>query len=448
MFVVALIGFVVVVVWGLFNPFIGLLGLLAVNTFQPGELWKFFQVIHAERVMVLVVAFSWLINRGFKLEIPTITKRILLLWFVMFLSVPFSPIFRMGALLAALDFGKIIIYHVVTVNLVTTSRRLWVFVIAFALIMGGVAAWGSYLYWTGDVQIRSTGIGEETVQRALVANSNFANSNALGLALAFGLPFAVLLIFGEAIPIRILGAVTAVLITTTLVLTASRVAFFTFLFMVGVAVLSLKRRVVFGVLAFVILILTWLLMPQEHRDRYLSIGSLGQDTAYQARVYCRQAGLAMIRDYPILGVGIGQFGNANGSRYWPGGQMMWFEAHNLYIQVPAEIGFVGTVAFTIFVWQVFGDNRRLRRSLREVPKCPVWFRYLPLVCLSVLFGHLLSGWSAHTMTRDSWYLIAAIIAAQMGIVKREFGVAADVPATAPAHRGDTRIDRQEVVTQP
>jgi O-antigen ligase len=446
MLFLAIVAFVVAAFWGLMNPFAGLLGMIGVNTLRPGETWQFFNAIYPEKLMALVVAVSWMIHRGGKLEIPTITRRVLLFWGVMFLGVPFSPVWRLGALMEALDFGKTIIYHVMVVNLVNNSRRLLAFVVVFSLIMGIVSVWGLYLFSIGRVQLRD--VSEGQVERARVRTSNFQSPNALGLSMALALPVVAIAIVGGSIPTRILSLVVLILIGTTLVLTGSRAAFFTILFMIGMAALNVKRRVAFGVLAVLAILTAWILMPEAHRERYLSVTSLEGDEAYNARIHCRQAGYAMIRDYPIFGVGVGQFGTANGTRYWPGpGPKKWLNAHNLFIQVPAELGIFGVVAFSLFVWQALKDIRLARGMANAAPQCPLWMRYLPVACLMCVLGLLFSGLSAHTMLRDTWYLITGAIAAQLAILKREYGVTEEATAGAGASQEATNGAQHPAVTR-
>ena len=65
-----------------------------------------------------------------------------------------------------------------------------------------------------------------------------------------------------------------------------------------------------------------------------------------------QAALGMIRDRPILGHGLNTF-MANYLQYWVGGERQPRYAHNCYLQMAAETGLVGLVAFAGLLIQMF-----------------------------------------------------------------------------------------------
>lgn len=415
---------VIAILWGLANPFVGVLGLLGVYTLQPGEQYRALQILHPERLMVLTVLLSFLLHRKKKLEFSPITKRVLLLWFVMFLGAPFSPFWRTGALMVALDFGKVVIYHFLIANLVDTRRRLWIFVVVFVLVMGIVASQGLYNYFVeGRTYWRSEGLG-----RMIADNSNFLTPNALGVAMAFTLPFAALLIIGESFWLRLVGLAVGTACLSALILTASRASFFVFIFMFLVLGFFSRRRLVLMPLVAVLLIVVWVLTPADYQQRYLTVTNL-HDESYQARVISRTIGVQMIKDHPIFGVGAGMFYVASGTEYWPGpGRRRWLGAHNLYVQVWAELGIGGVIAFGLFLFQLFRDLRILRQQARNAVNCPTWLRYFPLACFSIIMGLLLSGWSAHNLMRDMWYFIAALGVAAQGIFAREFQAAPETVA--------------------
>ena len=60
----------------------------------------------------------------------------------------------------------------------------------------------------------------------------------------------------------------------------------------------------------------------------------------------------MIRDRPLVGHGLNTF-MANYLRYWVAGERQPRYAHNCYLQVAAETGFVGLAAFLVWLWQLF-----------------------------------------------------------------------------------------------
>ena len=76
-----------------------------------------------------------------------------------------------------------------------------------------------------------------------------------------------------------------------------------------------------------------------------------------------QAALGMIRDRPILGHGVNTF-MANYLKYWVGGEQQPRYAHNCYLQVAAETGLIGLLAFLALLGVLFSQLVGRLRSLQ------------------------------------------------------------------------------------
>jgi putative inorganic carbon (HCO3(-)) transporter len=74
-----------------------------------------------------------------------------------------------------------------------------------------------------------------------------------------------------------------------------------------------------------------------------------------------QAAAGMIRDRPVLGHGLNTF-MANYLTYWVGGERQPRYAHNCYLQVAAETGLIGLVAFVGLLACLF---QRLVAGIRQ-----------------------------------------------------------------------------------
>src|SRR6185436_10081494 len=83
-----------------------------------------------------------------------------------------------------------------------------------------------------------------------------------------------------------------------------------------------------------------------------------------ARETVMQEGINTFLEHPITGVGAGQFKNYNP----PGRKERWRETHNSLIQVAAETGIVGLLAFVFLVFRAgalcVSNLRLLSRSQR------------------------------------------------------------------------------------
>jgi O-antigen ligase len=400
------------------EPFVGLLGLLAITIVQPGELYPIIDAFHVERLIALIVLLSVMMKPE-KLQFPPITKKVLMFWGAMFVAVPLA-FWKSFALSNAFDFGRTIIYHVLLVNLVNSQKRVRAFVITYALLIGWLAGSTLFEYAHGQVQDKGT------FTRAVGLTSSADDPNALGTTLVSGLPFVMLAISAGKKKMKLIGWCIAMAAVWTVVLTASRTSFLNLMFLLAFFSFTRKKWYVYLPIAVVLAASIWVVMPQQYKDRYMSVKDRDKDESYIHRVMAWKAGWAMFKDNPLTGVGAGVFPNANGSKYWPGkGHPVWLQPHSLYIQAIAELGAIGTVAFFAMVFATIRAARRLTATLAAGPK---WLVGVPSACLFSLATLLFAGYSGHLLYRSNWYMLAALVAAMQLHIAPQLGKAEPVPA--------------------
>jgi O-antigen ligase len=85
----------------------------------------------------------------------------------------------------------------------------------------------------------------------------------------------------------------------------------------------------------------------------------------EARRTVMQEGIEAFLDHPMTGVGVGQFKNYNP----PERKERWLETHNVLIQVAAETGLFGLLAFSFLLFAAAAaaitTQRRVRYALRR-----------------------------------------------------------------------------------
>jgi O-antigen ligase len=191
--------------------------------------------------------------------------------------------------------------------------------------------------------------------------------------------------------------------------------------------------------AIALLAIIWQVMPTEYQQRYLSVRSLKDDESYQNRVLAWHAGWHMFLDYPLTGVGVGQFAIADGTKYWPDPQhKIWLNAHSLYLQLIAELGLFGALAFVAYLYSLFRLNFWLRKELAVFPGAPRWLRFYPTASTLSLLVLLFAGYSSHDLYRSTWYILGALSGCVEMLVKQERVKQRrekDVPVPEPAMVG-------------
>jgi putative inorganic carbon (HCO3(-)) transporter len=106
------------------------------------------------------------------------------------------------------------------------------------------------------------------------------------------------------------------------------------------------------------------------------------DRGMQDRWFMWQAAWGMIRTRPLVGHGLNTF-MANYLRYWVGGEQQPRYAHNCYLQMWAETGLIGLVAF---VWLLAQMGLYLFREVRRTADGPL--RALLAALIAGLVGFL------------------------------------------------------------
>jgi len=116
-----------------------------------------------------------------------------------------------------------------------------------------------------------------------------------------------------------------------------------------------------------------------------TIGEMDPEGSARQRFAVLQTALRIIQDHPMLGVGLGAYGEAN-AQYTPA--LGHLDTHNTYLNIVAETGLPGLALFLGLVASVLRDVREARRRARRVlpPQAEMlrWLQY-------GLCGYLIAG---------------------------------------------------------
>jgi O-antigen ligase len=190
------------------------------------------------------------------------------------------------------------------------------------------------------------------------------NENALLFVMCF--PFA----FWKTIELKgrkkLLMAGLCVLLVIGIILTGSRGGFLGLFAVIAACILQYRRvkhvsllpfllipAVVFGIIYFY--------GSTEYKERIGSIFDTENNYNYTSstgRINVWKQGIDMMMNNPLLGVGVQQFESAHGRTYrLEGGK--WSAAHNILIQVGAELGFPGLIAYCFIMFIVVMKLRKV-----------------------------------------------------------------------------------------
>lgn len=196
-------------------------------------------------------------------------------------------------------------------------------------------------------------------------------------------------------PIRWVALASAALLTLVIVLTESRGAFVALGVMALPTTITLVRRrprAIAGVAAVLGLVLYlapasfWARMQGLRKATSVAtIGEMDPEGSARQRFAVLQTATRIIRDHPVLGVGLGAYEVAQ-YRYNP--SLGYLDTHNTYLNVLAETGLPGLVLFLALIINVLrGVQHARRRAARESPAQAEALRWLQYA----LLGYLTAG---------------------------------------------------------
>lgn len=207
------------------------------------------------------------------------------------------------------------------------------------LALGLHSETGDFVVWKGYVQAS-----------AVFAHPNvFATYLLVYICLSLGIA-----LFTPERSKRVLAALVASISFGGLLLTFSRSGWVGFLAAALVFLILYPRFLKIGILLFLVVPLLVVLLPQKEVAGLAKRTTPEMDASTQARLGAYKTAWAMFSDYPVLGVGLGSFNQrfleykvpeARFPKNYIRGSEMGMEAHSTYLQLLAETGVIGLLAF-------------------------------------------------------------------------------------------------------
>jgi len=246
-------------------------------------------------------------------------------------------------------FLKVVTIFVLMINLIDTRERL-IAVLKVIVVVGAfmaLAAVRSYL--GGEFTPKSTRI-------AGMVSGLFGNPNDLATSLDLLIPFAVGLALMNQGGKRFLFALCGVALTAGVVVTFSRGGFLGLLAIAAFFAWKLgrvRRGLTTLFLASTIVVFA-VAVPASYGDRLGSIFNVDQDAtgSAQARLDLLVRASEVAASHAIVGVGLGNF------HIFSIGEQ---KAHNSYLEIAAELGFLGLAAYLVILIAPFRYLKRIEK---------------------------------------------------------------------------------------
>jgi putative inorganic carbon (HCO3(-)) transporter len=351
--------------------YLGLLAFTAVLLVRPQDQLPALSAIHfAEIAAILGIAPMILdrLSRGLPPARLTLdTMAMFAFGLVMLATAPFS-IWPGGAVGVFTDFyAKVLIVFLLMLNTLSTPKRLeqisWIILVC----CGYVAARAVFDYARGVNLVEGGRV-------AGAVGGMFGNPNDLAMNLIAFIPLGIIVALSprHSATRRLTAGLLVMLMLAATVFTKSRSGFLGLTAaMLTLMVLGRHVRPGFGRLVALAGICALPFMPSSFWERMGTILDEERDrTAYtgsrESRRVVMAEGMQTFLDYPLTGVGAGQFKNYNPSTR----RERWRETHNAILQVAAETGIAGLGVFLFLIARGVRAGGRTRRMLKGIRPGP------------------------------------------------------------------------------
>ena len=172
--------------------------------------------------------------------------------------------------------------------------------------------------------------------------------------------------------LKFFAIISLLIVTFTLIITQSRGALSALLFAAVVAMFYYgrnRKRVLLAALLLVATVFTAVSVYTPQTINKLARIAQYEDTSRygeSGRIYVWQGSWNMFKDYPIFGVGYGNFNQVYNEKYMPkeATEFHLSHAHNVILASLSETGIVGTIGFlTLLVYQLrFVSKQRFKQT--------------------------------------------------------------------------------------
>jgi len=287
-----------------------------------------------------------------------------------------------GSRQVALDCAKYVAIYVTIVNLARTRRRLAILCgsLVLASIVTSIGVIHTYLGGTDLVEgFRARWVGL------------YADPNRMAMTVGIVVPLAVAFCVRREVhpAMRIASGAAAALAITAIVYSHSRGGF---LGLAAAMILWALREKKLGRWALVgaAVVALAVLAPASFWNRAETVPNFSEDASALGRVHAWSIGAAISADRPLLGVGAGNFPYA-WPLYAPPGAHKALEAHNIFLQAIAELGWIGFALFVLLVGKVIEGVWRAGVGRASAGPGDPW---LPRALLASCVGYLVCSLSA------------------------------------------------------
>jgi hypothetical protein len=380
-----------------------LIGYMWLFIHRPFEIWPALENLHIERIYMILTLAAWISSGRIRylpnplhLAFAAFTLAVLVCWF----ASPWFGTERSNTLVE--NYFKLLVFYVMLVTTVQTERELKLLCLAFLGIMSLYMAHSYREYLAGRHEYRMG------IARMVGVDASLGDPNSFAGSILYALPLVLpcwSAVQGTGARWKRLLIGYVGLSGLCIVLTGSRGALVGMIILASIMILRSRMRSRLITLAILLSPLLWSLIPADLQTRFYTMidPSVGPDNA-QASAESRSEGfwigLRLWQAYPLTGCGPGVWRPATGRL---------IESHNLYGQVPGEMGALGVLTFGSIVFLLWRNCRAIKSIYRRMGWAKDFFYYLGDGIGMAVLMLLIQGYGAHNLFRFNWLWYGAFL---------------------------------------
>ncbi len=312
-----------------------------------------------------------------------------------------------------LTFFKSTLFFFFTANLVDTRKRLQILIVAFLSCQVFRVLEPLYLNLTVGYWGSETWVGDgEMANRLSGGPFDVINSNGLAFVILMVLPFLHYLTI-DSPKLKYIYFTLFPLLLLALVKSLSRSGMIGFLIAYGGVFMRSRRKALILVAAVVTVGVVFANLSDIQKDRYLSIVSshTKQGATASGRIEGLQIDFGIALKRPLFGFGLGT--SAETKYHLIGNGQL---AHDLYLEVAQELGFVGLMLFLVFLRRIVANFTLVKKKLAELKEPdPYMSRLVDAMQVWMLVG-LFFSLASYGLSEWTWYFFAGVSLAVVRVV--------------------------------
>jgi O-antigen ligase len=385
-----------------------LIGYMWLFVHRPFEVWPWLATLHIERVYMIFTLVYWLMTSA-RLPPPNrLHFRFALFILAMVVSWTLSPYQAFGEV-ALESYLKYAVFYFLVVASVRNEHDFLSLLTGYVGSMTLLMVHSLREYYCGNQR------WEQGFNRLIPVGWTY-DFNDFSALIVCSLPFVwILWRHWKTRNMRILLAGYVGLSIFCVVLTGSRMGAVGLLLASMMACFASPYRWRWMAMYPVLFAMAWIFMPDQQKNRYLTLLGDEYKTKYTTtgnwRVDGFEKGLMLFDQRPLFGFGPMSFAKAEGRGMMP---------HNLYGQLLAELGLAGTLAFGMFLVgaaQNHFEARRLARDMNIEADSLAWHSVAGMSAIFVML--VIMGWGFNFLFWHVWLWFGGFQAVALECLKRQ-----------------------------